>query len=137
MVMNAEAAGKVEAGESIKLNIPLHAQESDAHLARFLKSIVEQFESISLTLVVGVDADGAESPGRLACAIVENEFGLAEHHMANDVAVLFHHKVEFGDEIGIVPELVEHKMLSASGAVNVPECFAGEVVYLVVIAGLL
>jgi hypothetical protein len=56
--------------------------------------------------------------------------------MAYDAAVLLHHPVKFGYKVGIIPVLVEHKVLGASWPIHIPKGFAGEVFHLTVIAGL-
>ena len=47
--------------------------------------------------------------------------------MPDDPAVLLHHEIKLRDEVRITPELIQHIMLRASGAIHVPEGFASEV----------
>ena len=47
--------------------------------------------------------------------------------MPDNPPVLLHHEVKLRDEIWVAPELVQHIMFRASGAINVPEGFAGKV----------
>ena len=80
-----------------------------------------------------MDADGAECPRRVGCSIVQCNLGLREHNMANDAVILFHHKVQLWDEIGICSILIEHVMLCASRTVDVPECLTCKVLNLTII----
>ena len=41
--------------------------------------------------------------------------------MADDFIIFFHHEIKFRDKVGVVPVLVEHIMLGASGTIDVPE----------------
>ena len=83
-----------------------------------------------------MDADGTEGPRPAAGAVIEEKFSPRKHHMAYYAAVLFHHKVEFGNEIGIFAVLIEHIMLMAARAIHVPKCFAGEVFHLAIVGWL-
>jgi hypothetical protein len=56
--------------------------------------------------------------------------------MAYDSALLLHHQVQLRDEVGVAAVLVEDVMLGAPGAVDVPECLAGEVLHFAEILGL-
>jgi hypothetical protein len=56
--------------------------------------------------------------------------------MSDNLPVVLHHEVELGDEVGVRTVLVEHKVLGASRAVDVPECFAREVLHLAPVLGL-
>ena len=47
--------------------------------------------------------------------------------MPDNPAVFLHHEVQFRYEVRIAPELVQHIMLRASGAIHVPEGFSGKV----------
>ena len=80
-----------------------------------------------------MDTDGAEGPGWLARAVRQHQFGLGEHYVADHAAVLFHHEVQLRDEVRMAAILIQHKMLRASGAINVPECLPREVLHLAVI----
>ena len=46
------------------------------------------------------------------------------------------HKVQFRNEIRIAAILIEHKVFRAPRTVNVPECFAGEVLHFPPVLGL-
>jgi hypothetical protein len=56
--------------------------------------------------------------------------------MAYNHAVFLHHKVKFRDEVGVGSVLVEHIMLQASRAIDIPKRLAREVLYLSIIFGL-
>ena len=53
--------------------------------------------------------------------------------MSYDFAIDFHHEIELRDEIGVGTEAVEHEMLGAPGAIDIPECLAGEVFHFAVV----
>ena len=97
---------------------------------------MKKLEAVATAFVVGVDADGTECPRGNVAAIVEHKFGTGEHNMAYNAVVEFHEVVQFGDEIGVVAVLVEYVMLDTSGAVDVPERLAREVLYLTIVFGL-
>ena len=62
VIMDAHLTGEAETCVLVKLDVSLHAEEADTQLSCFLQRILEQLQSIALTFVVGVDADGAECP---------------------------------------------------------------------------
>ena len=53
--------------------------------------------------------------------------------MSYDFAIGFHHEIELRDEIGVGTEAVEHEMLGAPGAIDIPERFAGEIFHFAVV----
>jgi hypothetical protein len=56
--------------------------------------------------------------------------------MTYDFIILYHHQVKPRDEIGISSILIEHVMLCASWAINIPECLSRKVLYLTIVFGL-
>ena len=56
--------------------------------------------------------------------------------MSYNPAVLFHHEVKLGDEVGITAVLVQYIMLGAAWTINIPEGFSREILHLTVILGL-
>ena len=53
--------------------------------------------------------------------------------MSYDFAIDFHYEIELRDEIVVGTEAVEHEMLGAPGAIDIPECLAGEVFHFAVV----
>ena len=53
--------------------------------------------------------------------------------MSYDFAIDFHYEIELRDEIGVGTEAVEHEMLGAHGAIDIPERFAGEIFHFAVV----
>ena len=53
--------------------------------------------------------------------------------MSYDFAIDFHHEIELRDKIGVGTEAVEHEMLGAPGAIDIPECLAGEIFHFAVV----
>ena len=60
MVMDVELACEVKACMFVEVDVALHTENTDAHLVGFSDCVVQQFQTIALTLVVGVNTDGAE-----------------------------------------------------------------------------
>ena len=137
VIMDMECAGQDKAGVLVKVDVPFHAKEADAHFAGLLQRIAEQLQPIALPFIVRVHADGAEGPGGLLRALIQDQFGLGEHHMADKTALLLHHEVQFRDEIRIAPVLIQHEVLRAAGAVNIPEGLPREVFHRAVFFGFL
>ena len=86
----------------------------------------QQPEPVSPALIVRMDADGAEGPGGFPSAVRQDQFGLGKHHMADQAPVLFHHEIQFRDEVGVAAIAVQYIMLRASGAIDIPEGLPGE-----------
>ena len=128
--MNAQLAGKVESGMLVELNVSLHLQQSNTHVPGPRQSILQQLKPIAFALVVRVDADGPEGPGRECRSVGKHYRSLGEHYVADNTAVFFHYEIQLRNESWIVPETMQHKVLLASGTVHVPECLAGEVLHL-------
>ena len=121
VVVDAQAAGQAEACVLVEFEVAFHAQEADACFARLVQGVSQQFESVALALVIRVDADRTEGPGRFAGAVRQLQAGFREHDMADEPAVFFHNEVQFGDEVRIAAVLVQDKVLRAAGTVYVPE----------------
>ena len=130
MIVNLQFAGEVETCVLIKLDISFHLQKTYPHLLGFLYRILQQPQAIALALVVGMDADGAESPRREYRSIVKHNLCFGEHHMADDMVILYHHKVQLWDEIRVCSILIEYVMLRASRTLYIPECLSRKVLYL-------
>ena len=133
MIVNIYLAGKVEACVTVELDISFHLQKTYAHLLGLFYRILQQFQTIALTLVVGMNADGTESPRREHRSIVKRNLCFGKHHMADNYSIFLHHKVEFRDEIGVCSILIEHVMLCASRTIDIPECLSRKVFHLTII----
>ena len=119
----------------VKVDIPFHAEESDSPFTGLLQGIAKQPQSITLPFIVRMNADGPEGPGWFPRSVGQSQFRLREHDMADKTALLFHHKVQLRDEIRIVPVLIQHKMLRATGAVHIPKGLPREIFHRTVIFG--
>ena len=60
-------------------------------------------------------------------SVVSVDHGFHKHILSDDLAVLFHHEIEFGNERRIRAQFVDHEMLEASGAVDVLERLADHI----------
>ena len=60
VVMDAEAAGEGEARVLIEVDIALHADGANAHLAGTLQGVLQQSQPVALALVGRGDGDGTE-----------------------------------------------------------------------------
>ena len=103
--------------------------------AGFVLASSLKIQAVTFALVVGMDADGTESPGWEKRAIQLHDSRFGKHHMSDDFFVFFHHEIEFGNEVRIISVLIEHKMLLAPRTIYIPKCLAGEVLHLAVIFG--
>ena len=117
----------------VKIDVSLHTKQAYAHCFGLFKRIIQEFQAISFAFVVGGDADGAEGPRRKSRSVVKDDFCFRKHHMADDLAILFHHEIQFRNKVGVISISVEHIMLGASGTIDVPERLACEVFHLAIV----
>ena len=62
VVMDSQFAGQVKARMLLEFYIALHLQQAYAHIFCFHQRILQQFEAVTLALVIRMDTDGAEGP---------------------------------------------------------------------------
>ena len=127
VIMDPFGAGGNEAACAVEVDIALHADAACTHGGGLLQRIVQKQLAVALPLICGRDTDGPESHHGKITAIVCMDHGPHKQDMPDQLAVLFQNKVQFGDEIGIVAQHMYDVMFQTAGAVDVPECLAGQV----------
>ena len=65
-------------------------------------------------------------------AVIGLDGGVHIDALADEPAIGFHHKVQFRDEGGILPQAMQDIVLQAAGPIDVPECLTDEVFHLVI-----
>ena len=133
MVMDAEPACQRETDVLVKVDVALHAEEAHPFFPGPLQRILQETESVALPLIVGMDADRTEGPGGFARTVRKHQFGLGEHHMADDLPVFLHHEIQFRDKVRVIAILIQHIMLRASGAIDIPKSLPREILHFAVI----
>ena len=122
---------------AVEVDVALHAQQAEAHRLGFPKGMVQQLQPVALALVVGMYADGPESPRGEHRPVIQHNLSFGKHHMPDYPAVFLHHQVQLRDKVGIAAVAVQHIVLGASGTIDVPESLARQVLHLAVVVGLL
>ena len=132
VVSDAEFRGISKSALAIKVDVPLETDCPEAHLRGFSKAVIQQSLAIPLTLEIGVDSyrphrqDGDDS------VVVGLDGGAHIYTLAYEFPVGFHHEIQLWDKGRVIPQTVQDIVLQAAGAINVPERFADEVLYIAV-----
>ena len=82
--------------------------------------------AIALPLVGRGDADGAERHDRHAPSVVADDLRADVDDLSDHLAVQHHDKVQLRHEGRVVPVAVQHIVLHAAGAIDVPKGLAGQ-----------
>ena len=90
-------------------------------------------EPVALALVRRSYADGSKSQDGYAAAVISDDPGTGEHHVAHDYSVSLHYEIQFGYEVGVVSVEMQYVMFGAAGTVYVPECLSGKAFHLTVV----
>jgi len=72
-----------------------------AKFPRFVKGIRNQFFSIPLPLVVGMNTYRAERKYLFFSSIISNQFAFCVHDVCNEPAIFFYNKIKRLDEVGM------------------------------------
>ena len=116
-----------KAGFAVKQDIACNRQCADSHFFRFFHGVVEQLLSIALPLVCGGDADRTKGHDRHGSPVVAVDFRPHIDDLPNQLTVQLHDEVQLRHKCRVIPIAVQHIVLHAAGAVDIPEGLAGQV----------
>ena len=126
-IADSPGARDHKAALAVERDVPTNQQTTCTHFSGELHGMVEQNFAVTFALVVGADADGPEGHHADFAPVIGIDVRPRVHHVPDDFAVHFQHEREFRHKVGLAPVAMQYVMLSTSGAVNVPESFAGKV----------
>ena len=126
-VPNALCFGRHKAGLAVKQDVSGDSKCSCTHFLGFFYGIVEQLLSVALPLVCGRDSDWTEGHDRHCSSVVAVDFRPHIDDLSDQLAVQFHNEVQFRHKSRVIPIAVQHIVLHAAGAVDIPKGFAGQV----------
>ena len=124
MIANAELAGIIKPALPVEAYISLKQNRTGPRFSCLFQGIVQQCLSIALSLQLRCDADRSHREHRDRSSVICLDDGPHEHVLSDQIPILLHDEIQLLYESRIIPQHMDHIVLTASRTIHIPECFS-------------
>lgn len=115
-VVDPLGTGNHEAGFPVKMDISGYGKGPRSKTSSHLHRVPEQGGAVALVLLRRGYADGSKRHTGDCAAAIRPDLRAGIHHMADEFAVPFQHKIQFRNKVRPAPKAVQDIMLQTPGS---------------------